>query len=171
MRKGDNPEIKKMVLDRLASVEFTHTYLFNYREKGMVRAAIVEDADEILPLITYAEHHEGKKHNGWAIRMDGCKANVEIIKTYAREIFDVCTVKFLENEYAVNGRPGSNNRGHILERLNAEILGGVQNKKSNLDCTLAGDIVVNGEHIQCKMWNATVTTEATVNNFLAKRNF
>ena len=32
----------------------------------------------------------------------------------------------------------------------------------------SGDIIVNGEHIQCKLWNATVTTEPQILRFMAQ---
>jgi hypothetical protein len=168
MRK-DNVAVKTMILNKLSEVEYTHTYALALRDGHIVKAALIEDADEILPLITYAEYHDGKKHHGWAVRMNNCKASFDIMKAYAREIVDICTIEELEREYAENGKAGSNNRGHIFEQFCAETLGGVQNKSKIEKCINSGDIVVNGEHIQCKFWNATVTTEESVNNFIRRK--
>lgn len=168
MRK-DNIEIKTAILEKLASVEYTHTYALGIRENGMVKAAIVENADEILPLVTIAEKQASSHGAPWGIRINGTKANAEIIKQYAREVIDLCTVRFFEQEYAEHGNRGGNNRGHIFERLCAEVMGGKQNDSMTAKCTECGDIVVNGEHIQCKLWNATVTTEPQVMRFIAEK--
>lgn len=168
MRK-DNIEIKNSILNKLAAVEFTHTYCIGFRENGIVKNAVVEDADEILPLITIAEKQASSHGAPWGIRMNMTKPNIEIVKQYAREVIDLCTVKYFEQEYAEHGNRGSNNRGHIFERLCAEVMGGKQNESMTAKCTECGDIVVNGEHLQCKLWNATVTTEPQVMRFIAEK--
>lgn len=168
MRK-DNIEIKEMILSRLAAVEFTHTYAIGIRENGIVKAAIVEDADAILPMVTIAEPQASSHGSVWGVRMCGTRANMGIIKQYAREVVDLCSVAEFEREYAEHGNRGSNNRGHIFERMCAEVLGGKQADTMTAKCTECGDIVVNGEHIQCKLWNATMTTEPQVNRFWAER--
>ena len=167
MRKErkDNPELKRMILDKLAEVEYTHTYAFGIRENKMIKAVIVENADEVLPLITVAERQAESHGAVWGVRVNLKKANAEILKTYAREIIDICSIEYLESEYAVNGNRGGNNRGHIFERLCAEVLGGKQNENPTAKCVDCGDIIINGEHIQCKYCNATVTTEPQVNRF------
>ena len=164
MRKS-NEEIKKVILDRLSVVEFTHTYALGFYENGMIKAAIVENADAILPLITYAEPQASSHKSVWGVRVYGIKANFEIMKTYAREVIDLCSIESFEREYAEHGNRGNNNRGHIFERLCAEIMGGRQMESKTAKCTESGDIEVKGEHIQCKLWNATVTTEPQVNRF------
>lgn len=166
--KKDNIEMKNMILDRLAEVEYTHTYSFAIHENKMIKAAIVENADDILPMVTYCER-QAKSHGAvWGVRMNGTIEVMELIKDYAREIIDICSIEEFEREYALHGNRGGNNRGHIFERLCAEIMGGKQNLNKNAKCTECGDIVVNGEHIQCKFWNATVTTEPQVNRFYKK---
>lgn len=164
MRK-DNVEMKVMILNKLAEVEYTHTYAFGIHENKMVKAVIVENADEILPLITIAENQAKSHGSVWGVRINLDRKNTELIKTYAREIIDICSIAYLEQEYAEHGNKGKNNRGHIFERLCAEVMNGKQNTKTNAKCVDCGDIVVDGEHIQCKLWNATVTTEPQVERF------
>ena len=120
MRK-DNIEMKNAILEKLASVEFTHTYAIAFRENKTVKAAIVEDADEILPLICISEPQASSHNSVWGVRVNLTRENREIVKTYAREIVDICSVKFFEQEYAEHGNRGSNNRGHIFERLFADV--------------------------------------------------
>lgn len=165
-KRQSNEEIKMFILNKLSEVEYTHTYAIAIRENKMVKAAIVENADEILPLITIAERQATKTHKGvWGVRVHGNIANFEIIKSYAREIIDICSIDYLEQEYKEHGNRGGNNRGHIFERLCAEVMGGKQAESKIAKCTESGDIIVNGEHIQCKFWNATVTTEPQINSF------
>lgn len=168
MRK-DNIEIKTSILEKLASVEFTHTYIFGFRENGMVNAAIVENADEILPMICVAEQQASSHKSVWGVRVNITEEKREIVKEYAREIIPICSVKFLEQEYAEHGHKGKNNRGHIFERLCAEVMNGSRPDSMTAKCTESGDIIVNGEHFQCKLWNATVTTEPQVMKFIAKK--
>ena len=76
----------------------------------------------------------------------------------------ITTSHYMEREYAINGNRGNNNRGHIFERLCAEVMDGEQVKNKCAKCIDSGDIIVNDEHIQCKYCNATVTTEVTMRN-------
>ena len=48
------------------------------------------------------------------------------------------------------------------------MLGGIRPEKRTAKCTESGDMIVNGEHIQLKLWNATITDEKTVNNFYSE---
>ena len=168
MRK-DNPEIKEMILTKLAEVEYTHTYAIAFRDHKIVKAAIIEDADAILPLITVAERQSASHGGDWGVRVNLTKEKTEIVKAYAREIIDICSVAKFENEYETNGHRGSNNRGHIFEQVFADVTGGKRNDNPTAKCTECGDVVVNGEHIQCKLWNATITTESQVNRFYARK--
>ena len=167
MRK-DNVEMKMFILNSLAEVEYTHTYAIAIRENKMVKACIIDNADEILPMITVCEQQASSHNAVWGVRVNGTQDNFSIIKTYAREIIELCSVTEFENIYATRGNRGSYNRGHIFEQLCAEKMSGQQMENPTAKCTECGDIVVNGEHIQCKLWNATVTTEPQVRSFLAQ---
>lgn len=166
MRKPrkSNENVKMEILNTLFEIEYTHTYAFGIKENKMIKCAIVENAEEILPLITISERQATKKNSVWGVRMHGTVADFQIIKEHAREIFEVCSVEEMEKEYTEHGNRGSNNRGHIFERLCAEVMGGTQANNMTAKCIDTGDIIVNGEHIQCKFYNATVTTEPTMNN-------
>lgn len=169
MKKNSNEAIKNVILTRLSTVEFTHTYAFAIRDEKMVKAVIVENADEIMPLITYCERNAISHGGVFGVRMWNSNKAFEIIKDYAREIIPICSVKEFERIYQEkksNGYKG--NRGNFFEDTFAEITGGVQNENKTAKCTECGDVVVNNEHIQVKYWNATVTTEPQVNRFYTK---
>ena len=169
MKKNSNEEMKMVILDRLNTVEFTHVYAFAIREDKMVKAVIVENADEIMPLITYCERNS-KSHGGvWGVRMWNAREAFEVIKEYAREIIPMCSVKEFETIYAERKANGySGNRGNLFEDMFADFTNGTQNENPTAKCTECGDVIVKGEHIQCKFWNATVTTEPQVNRFYLK---
>lgn len=165
MRKS-NDTIKNVILDRLAEVEFTHTYAFAIRDEKMVKAVIVENADEILPLVTYCERNAESHGATWGVRMNNRMDVFAIIKEYARETIPMYSTREFERmflEAKENGYKG--NRGNFFEDKFAVLTNGIQNTNKNAKCTECGDVIVNGEHIQCKFWNATVTTEPQVNKF------
>lgn len=162
--KKINPEIRDIILNTLFEIEYTHTYAIGFVENKIIKAAIIENADNILPFVTYAERQAASHGAVWGVRIWARKQTTEILKTYAREIVDICTVDYMEREYAISGNRGGNNRGHIFERLCAEVMNGKQVKNKCAKCIYSGDIIVNDEHIQCKFYNATVTTEVTVRN-------
>ena len=162
----NNDAIKTMILERLAMVEYTHTYAFGIRDMGIVKVAIVDNADEILPLITKCERNAISHGGVYGVRMWNSHTAFNTIKAYAREVIDLCSVKEFERlfkEKKVNGYKG--NRGNLFEDMTAELLNGQQMENKSAKCTECGDIIVNGEHIQVKLWNATITTESQVNRF------
>ena len=165
-RTAMNLEMKMYILNRLFEVEYTSTYGFGIRDNGLVKVAIVEHADDILPMITYCEPNS-KSHGGvYGVRMWNNKEAFEIIKEYAREEIIICSVKEFEAEYKEAKENGFNgNRGNFLEYKFASVTGAKLNDNPNAKLTDCGDAVLNGEHIQLKLWNATVTTETTINNF------
>ena len=166
-RTAINLEIKNAILNTLFAIEYTHTYAFIIRDNGLVKACIVENADDVLPLVTICERNS-KSHGGvFGVRMWNSNTAFGIIKEYARETITMCSVAEFENEYRTakeNGYFG--NRGNYAEDMFAFITGATQNTSKNAKCTECGDVVLNGEHIQVKLWNATVTTETTMNNLL-----
>ena len=168
MRNTINMAIKNHILSLLSLVEFTHVYGFGIRDNGLVKVAIVENADEIMNLITVCEL-TSKSHGAvYGVRMWNSSVAFNIIKEYARELITLCTVNEFERIYAerkANGYTG--NRGNLLEDLFAEFTGAIQNESKTAKCTECGDVVLNGEHIQMKLWNATVTTEPQVERFYA----
>lgn len=165
MRKS-NEAIKNVILERLAEVEYTHTYAFAIRDEKMVKAVIVENADEILPLITYCEKNAESHGATWGVRMNNRNDIFAIIKEYAREIIPMYSTREFERMFLEAKENGyKRNRGNFFEDKFAELTGGEQNPNTSAKCTECGDVILNGEHIQCKFWNATVTTETQVNKF------
>ena len=164
--RNSNETIKAVILDRLATVEYTNTYAFAIRDEKMVKAVIVENADEILPLITYCERNAESHGATWGVRINNRNDVFAIIKDYAREIIPMYSTREFERMYLEakeNGYKG--NRGNFFEDKFAVFTNGIQNENKSAKCTECGDVVVNGEHIQVKFWNATVTTEKQVNKF------
>lgn len=168
-RTMENNEVKMTILERLFAVESTHTYGIAIRDNGMVKAAIIEDADDVLPLVTVCERNS-KSHGGvYGVRMWNSNKAFEIIKEYAREIITLCTVEEFERQYKeakANGFKG--NRGDFFEVFFAKVTGAELNEVRNAKCTECGDVRLNGEEIQLKLWNATLTTETQVNRFYEK---
>lgn len=172
IKKGSNPmrnsneEIKRTILERLAEVEYTDVYAFAIRDEKMVKAVIVENASEVLPLVTYCERNSASHGAVWGVRMNNAKETFSVLKDYAREIIPMCSVKEFERLFAEQKENGyRGNRGNLFEDMFAEYTNGVQNENKSAKCTECGDVVVNGEHIQVKFWNATITTEPQVNRF------
>lgn len=164
-RNNENMTKKLSILNTLDAIEYTHTYGFIIRDEGMVKLAIVEEAGQILPFVTVLEKSAKSKGIDWKVRMWNSKEAFQTIKAYARELVNLQTVEGFESEYQnlkANGYKG--NRGDLGEYKAAQALGGTQNESKTAKCTECGDIVVNGEHIQIKLWNATVTTEQTMIN-------
>lgn len=167
--RESNEEIKRTVLNRLAMVEATHTYAIAIKDNKMVKAAIVENADEVLPLITYCELNSKSHGAVYGVRIHGTKANFDLLKEYAREIIPMCSVEEFERTYVESKKNGyTGNRGNLFEDMFAQFTGGKQNESKTAKCTECGDVNVNGEEIQVKYWNATVTTEPQVNRFYAE---
>ena len=96
---NDNKEMKAMLLDRLAKVEYTDIYGFAIRDKKMVKYCKVEHAMDILPMITYCEPQATSKGANWGVRMWNSEAAFEIIKAYASEIIPICSVDEFESGY------------------------------------------------------------------------
>ena len=169
--KKSNEIVKMSVLAKLAEVEYTNFYAFAIRDEKMVKACFVRNADEILPYVTYCEKN-AESHGGvWGVRMLNNKEMNETLKEYAETVLPLCSVDYFESRLAeerANGIKG--NRGNLFEVILCEQTGAEQVAKKNAKCTDCGDIVLNGEHIQCKLWNATITTEPQVMRFIAERN-
>lgn len=166
--RNSNETIKATILERLALVEYTKVYAFAIRDEKMVKAVIVDNANEILSLVTYCERNSSSHGAVWGVRMNNANETFATLKDYAREIIPMCSVKEFERVYAEKRASGyRGNRGNLFEDMFAELTNGTQNANKSAKCTECGDVVVNGEHIQVKFWNATITTEPQVNKFYA----
>lgn len=166
----DNTEMKQMILDRLEKVEFTHTYVFAIRQNGMVKAVEVDDALDILPFVTYCEPQAQSHGAPWGVRMWNSADAFDIILSYASRVWTICSVKEFEETYqAAGGNKIPGYRGEWFERLFVKFIGGTRPEKRNAKCTESGDVILNGKHLQLKLWNATITTEPQVNRFYVKK--
>ena len=168
MRKS-NEVVKANILDKLAQVEFTHTYAFAIREEKMIKAVVVENADEVLPLVTYCEKNAESHGADWGVRMLGTLDSFQTLKDYASEVVTLCSVEYFESLLVERKNSGiRENRGNLFEVVFADMVGGKQVELKNAKCTDCGDVIVGKKHIQCKLWNATITTEKQVNRFYKK---
>lgn len=171
-RKGfDNKEMKQFILDRLAEVEYTDTYVFGIRDNGMLKAVEVEHAHDILPLITYCEKQASSHGAPWGVRMWNASAAFDIIKAYASRIWTLCSIEEFERTYQeAGGKKIDGYRGEWFERMFVKYVGGTRPEKRNAKCTESGDVILKGKHLQLKLWNATITTEPQVNRFYEALN-
>ena len=167
----DNIEMKRFILGRLAKVEYTNSYVFATRRNGMIEAIEVDHAEDILPFITYCEQQASSHGAPWGVRMWNSEAAFEIIRSYASRIWTLCSVKDFEESYqAAGGKkkiPGY--RGEWFERLFVKYVGGERPENRCAKCTECGDVILDGKHLQLKLWNATITTEPQVNRFYAEK--
>jgi len=155
-----NENIKEYLTTEYARLAYTANYVFGYAESGMVYAAMVEDADEILPYVTCLDRASSKNGGTYSLKYKPTKAIAAILRTYASKVFAVCSVEYLENL----NRENRQNRGQIFEAMVAEILGAETPKAKNAKFTDCGDIIVNNRHYQVKYAKATFTDERTLKN-------
>ena len=96
------------------------------------------------------------------------KTSINVYLGFRNKDLVTCEKEFeaIYTEHKANGYSG--NRGNLFEDMFADFTNGTQNEDPTAKCTECGDVIVNGEHIQCKFWNATVTTEPQVNRFYLK---
>jgi len=162
----DYTDIKMDILNKLVQVEYTDTYAFAIRDRKMLCAVIIENASDILPMVTYCDKVAKSKGNDYSVRMLNKIECFELLKDYARDIVPIMSVNNFEREYSEKKRNGyKGNRGDFFEYLFTVYVGGKQNIKRNAKCTECGDVIINGEHIQVKFYNATIITESQVNRF------
>lgn len=156
-----NENIMHYLINAYNELAYTHNYIFGYAVKGMVYAARVENAADLLPYIVNLDRASKKNGGTLQIKYKPNKEKVAIINENAAEIKAVCTVDYLEKLNANSKQ----NRGQIFETLAAELFGGQQVERKNAKFTECGDIIVNGRHYQVKYAKATFTDERTIKNF------
>lgn len=164
-----NKEEKSYILNTLSKVESTHTYVFAIRSKGHVYGAIVENAEDLLPLVTVCEARAKSKGCDLAVRMWNSSKAFKVIKEYARELIDLGTVESFETGFKAWQADGNRgNRGNYFEILFSAVTGAEMNTNPTAKCTECGDVRLNGEEMQLKLWNATITTMEQVERFKAR---
>ncbi len=169
MRNTDNMELKTYILNNLKKVESTDTYVFGIREEKMVKACIVENASDILPLVTVCEAVASSKGTGFKVRMWNSNEAFKIIREYARETITLCSVAEFEAGFKAWRASGNNgNRGNYFEPTFCGVTGAEMNTNPIAKCTECGDVRLNGEELQLKLWNATVISQEQVERFMER---
>lgn len=152
--------VQKFLVDNYNRLAFTHNYILGYQQNGMVYGARLENAQEILKYISCVDKASSKNGGTFQLKYKPNKAQISIIITSAKEIKEVCSVDFLENQY----KNGKHNRGQIFEELSAKVFNGQQVGKKNAKFTDSGDITIKDRHYQVKFLKATFTDERTIQN-------
>ena len=170
MTKNHNPEMQKVLIKEYHSLAYTTNYGFCVRTGGKVTAVIVENVGcELLEQITYCERN-AESHGGYyGLRMLNSKATMETLLAMATKSFDLGTYADFENgfaEYRANGNKG--NRGDYFEDVFAELVHGTKPESRTACFTDCGDVIANGTHYQCKLYNATFTTSQTIKKTLER---
>lgn len=155
-----NENILKYLINSYNKLAFTHDYIFGYEQNGMIYGAKVENAQELLKYICCLDRASSKNGGTFQLKYKPNKAQVSTIITSAKEIKEICSVNFLENEY----KNGKHNRGQIFEELSAKVFDGKQVEKKNAKFTECGDITIKEKHFQVKFLKATFTDERTIKN-------
>lgn len=159
-----NENIKEYLTREYTRLAFTPDYVFGYTENGMVYAAMVENADGILPYVTTLDRASSKNGGTYSLKYKPTKAITSILQAHASKVLTICSVEYLESLNATSRQ----NRGQIFESLVAENLKAETPKAKNAKFTDCGDIIVNGRHYQVKYAKATFTDERTLRNLAAR---
>jgi hypothetical protein len=155
-----NDSIKAYLVSAYNRLAYTHNYVFGYCQRGMVYAAMVKDARELLPFVTVLDKASQKNGGTFSLKYKPNKAMVDIINSNAERIFPVMSENMLEELKATT----NHNRGQIFEDAVAEMLKAEQPKQKNAKFTDSGDIILDGTHYQVKYNKATFTDERTIKN-------
>ena len=142
---------------------YTHNYIFGYALKGMVYAARVMDAREILPYIATLDRASSKNGGTYSIKYKPNMDKIAVIMSHAVEIRPICTVDYMEQMFA-NSKL---NRGQIFEDMVIKAWNGKPVGGKNAKFTDCGDMVVDDVHYQVKFNKATFTDERTLHNLAA----
>ncbi len=170
MTKNHNPEMQRVLANHYHGLAYTTNYGFCVKTGGKITAAVVENVTcETLERITYCERN-AESHGGfYGLRMLNSKATMQYILEIATETYEIGTYAEFENgfaEYRANGNKG--NRGDYFEDIFASLMNGVKPENRAACFTDCGDVIANGVHYQCKLYNATFTTENTIKKTYAR---
>jgi hypothetical protein len=160
----ENITISAYLTSEYNRLAYTHSYIFGYALKGMVYAARVMDARDILPYIATLDRASSKNGGTYALKYKPNMDKIAIIMAHACEIRPICSVDYMEQTFA-NSKL---NRGQIFENMVIDSWHGVTVGGKNAKFTDCGDMVVDGVHYQVKFNKATFTDEKTLHN-LAKQ--
>ena len=164
MTKNHNPEMQRFLATNYHRLAYTPNYAFCVKSRGRVTAVTIENLDyDTLIQITYCEPN-AESHGGYyGLRMNSSKKVMNLLLEKGTPLFDLGSYKEFENgfaNYRANGNKG--NRGDYFEDLFADLAHGTKPGGKTACFTDCGDVVVNGVHYQCKLYNATFTTTSTI---------
>ena len=114
---------------------YTHNYIFGYAIKGMVYAARVMDAREILPYIATLDRASSKNGGTYSIKYKPNMDKIAVIMSHAVEIRPICTVDYMEQMFA-NVEVGAKGAAELKE-LFGLITASQMHCDIELDLTLA----------------------------------
>lgn len=166
-----NLTMQNYLVNGYNAVAFTHNYIFGWADNktGMVYGYRVMNAEALLAWISCLDKASSK--NGGTIQLK-FRPNVQqkaIIMSNAVEIKPICSIDYFEQTRTKACRT-EKNRGYLFERLACEAFGLVQNQRSNVKSSKAGDAIdANGVQYQIKFEKAVFIDEKTLHNFLAER--
>lgn len=163
MTKRHNPEMQRVLANSYHHVAYTTNYGFCVKTGGKIYAAIVNDVDcETLERITYCERN-AESHGGfYGLRMLNNKATMQFILEIASKVFEIGTYKEFENGFNNYRTTNKGNRGDYFEDVFASLVNGTKPENRAACFTDCGDVIADGIHYQCKLYNATFTTERTI---------
>ena len=156
-----NENIMNYLINSYNELAYTHNYIMGYVMEGVVYAARLEEAADLLPYITSLDRASKKNGGTLQLKYKPNKNQIALIIEKADEIKTVCSLEYLEKLNKENRQ----NRGQIFETLSAEVFGGYQVEQKNAKFTDCGDIIVNNRHYQVKYLKATYTDERTIKRF------
>lgn len=165
-RIDENKAIKLYLIRNYIKCAYKYLeYVHGIRENGRIKAAIVEDFDDIIYNCTICERSASSKGDSYRLRAWNCSESFETIKAYSKQIIDLCSVKEFEDGFKAWKEDGNKgNRGNYFEYLYCIVTGATQVEKANAKFTDSGDVILNGKHQQLKLYNATYTDTETVKN-------
>ena len=159
----ENINVKAYLTAEYNTLAATHSYIFGYAIKGMVYAARVMDARDILPYIVNLDRASSKNGGTYSIKYKPNMEKIAIIMAHACEIRPICSVDYMEQTFANSPL----NRGQIFEDMvikewKAKPVGG-----KNAKFTDCGDMMTaDGIQYQVKFNKATFTDEKTLKNLI-----
>lgn len=148
-----NENIKKNLIDFYTEKAFTNDYIFGFRFAGMIYAATIFDADNMLPYIMTLD--KASRGQGYSLRFKPNKEQKAILMTYAQPMV---SEQLFEDMVA----DSKYNRGEIFEKLVTEQMFGQKWEKDNVPYTDGGDVEVDGVAFQIKFEKATFTNEKSM---------
>ena len=147
--KEEKAVIRSAMVRRYNKGAYTHNYIFGFIRNKMVYAVQVDNASDLLSLLTYAEKRSG---NGWVLKYRPTKAQQEIILANASRVEILGSAEWMEVE-RLNFK---NNRGDAFEYHACKRWDGEQPANRAEKFTTCGDFwTKDGKHFQCKYGAST----------------